>query len=105
MPSWELFEEQPAEYRDQVLPPGVTARVVVEQASNFGWERYVGRTGHMITMRTFGASAPLKELQSKFGFAPDKIVAAAGPSSRAPHSETRTARPWDTNRRYGCSSV
>jgi len=77
MPSWELFEEQPAEYRDLVLPPGVTARVVVEQASSFGWERYVGRTGHMITMRTFGASAPLKELQSKFGFAPDKIVAAA----------------------------
>jgi transketolase len=77
MPSWELFEDQPADYRDAVLPPGVTARVVVEQASNFGWERYVGRTGHMITMRTFGASAPLKELQSKFGFAPDKIVAAA----------------------------
>jgi transketolase len=77
MPSWELFEDQPAEYRDAVLPPAVTARVVVEQASNFGWERYVGRTGHMITMRTFGASAPLKELQSKFGFAPDKIVAAA----------------------------
>jgi transketolase len=77
MPSWELFEDQPVEYRDAVLPPAVTARVVVEQASNFGWERYVGRTGHMITMRTFGASAPLKELQSKFGFAPDKIVAAA----------------------------
>jgi transketolase len=77
MPSWELFEDQPAAYRDAVLPPAVTARVVVEQASNFGWERYVGRTGHMITMRTFGASAPLKELQSKFGFAPDKIVAAA----------------------------
>jgi len=77
MPSWELFEEQPAAYRDAVLPPNVTARVVVEQASNFGWERYVGRTGHMITMRTFGASAPLKELQSKFGFAPDNIVAAA----------------------------
>jgi transketolase len=77
MPSWELFEDQPAEYRDAVLPPAVTARVVVEQASNFGWERYVGRTGHMITMRTFGASAPLKELQSKFGFAPDKIALAA----------------------------
>jgi transketolase len=77
MPSWELFEDQPAEYRDAVLPPAVTARVVVEQASNFGWERYVGRTGHMIVMRTFGASAPLKELQSKFGFAPDKIALAA----------------------------
>ncbi|MFT3698050.1 MAG: transketolase [Kofleriaceae bacterium] len=77
MPSWELFEEQDAAYRDSVLPPPITARVVVEQASNFGWERYVGRTGAMITMRTFGASAPLKELQTKFGFAPDNIVAAA----------------------------
>jgi transketolase len=77
MPSWELFEEQDAAYRDEVLPPAITARVVVEQASNFGWERYVGRTGAMITMRTFGASAPLKELQTKFGFAPDNIVAAA----------------------------
>jgi transketolase len=77
MPSWELFEEQDAAYRDAVLPPGVLARVVVEQASNFGWERYVGRSGAMITMRTFGASAPLKELQTKFGFAPDHIVAAA----------------------------
>ena len=77
MPSWELFEEQDAAYRDAVLPPAITARVVVEQASNFGWERYVGRTGAMIAMRTFGASAPLKELQTKFGFAPDHIVAAA----------------------------
>ncbi len=77
MPSWELFEDQDQAYRDSVLPPSVTARVVVEQASNFGWERYVGRTGAMITMRTFGASAPLKELMTKFGFAPDNIVAAA----------------------------
>jgi transketolase len=77
MPSWELFEDQDAAYRDSVLPPAITARVVVEQASNFGWERYVGRTGAMITMRTFGASAPLKELQTKFGFAPDNIVAVA----------------------------
>ncbi|HEY1817274.1 MAG TPA: transketolase [Kofleriaceae bacterium] len=77
MPSWEIFEEQDAAYRESVLPAAVTARVVVEQASNFGWERYVGQTGAMITMRTFGASAPLKELQTKFGFAPDHIVAAA----------------------------
>jgi len=77
MPSWELFEEQDAAYRDSVLPPAVTARVVVEQASNFGWERYAGTTGAMITMRTFGASAPLKELMTKFGFAPDNVVAAA----------------------------
>src|SRR3569623_276042 len=77
MPSWELFEEQDAAYRDSVLPTAIDARVVVEQASNFGRERYVGRTGAMITMRTFGASAPLKELMTKFGFAPDNIVAAA----------------------------
>jgi transketolase len=77
MPSWELFEDQDAAYRDQVLPPSVTARVAVEQASAFGWERYTGRTGKIIAMETFGASAPLKELQTKFGFAPDNVVAAA----------------------------
>ena len=77
MPSWELFEDQDAAYRDSVLPPAVTARVAVEQGAAFGWERYVGRNGAMIAMHTFGASAPLKELQTKFGFAPDKIVAAA----------------------------
>jgi transketolase len=77
MPSWELFEDQDAAYRDSVLPPAVTARVAVEQASTFGWERYVGRSGKIIAMQTFGASAPLKELQTKFGFAPDAIVAAA----------------------------
>jgi transketolase len=59
------------------LPPQVTARVAVEQASTFGWERYVGRSGRMIGMHTFGASAPLKELQRKFGFEPDQVVAAA----------------------------
>ncbi len=77
MPSWELFEQQPQEYRDRVLPPEVVARVAVEQASTFGWERYVGPGGAMIGMRTFGASAPLKELQKKFGFTPDHLVAAA----------------------------
>ncbi|MDB4955640.1 MAG: transketolase [Myxococcales bacterium] len=77
MPSWELFEDQDAAYRDSVLPPAITARVAVEQAAAFGWERYVGRGGAMIAMHTFGASAPLKELQTKFGFAPDNIVAAA----------------------------
>jgi transketolase len=59
------------------LPPGVIARVAVEQASTFGWERYIGKRGRMIGMKTFGASAPLKELQKKFGFEPDQIVAAA----------------------------
>jgi transketolase len=77
MPSWELFEQQSQEYRDQVLPPEVTARVSVEQASTFGWERYVGPSGARIGMMTFGASAPLKELQKKFGFTVDRVVEAA----------------------------
>jgi transketolase len=77
MPSWELFDRQSRDYQDSVLPPGVTARVSVEQASTFGWHRYVGTTGETIGMQTFGASAPLKELQKKFGFTPDRILAAA----------------------------
>ncbi len=77
MPSWELFDHQTQEYRDNVLPPGTKARVAIEQASTFGWERYVGNTGDIIGMNTFGASAPLKELQRHFGFEPDKVVAAA----------------------------
>jgi transketolase len=77
MPSWELFERQPLEYRDSVLPNDVTARVAVEQASTFGWDRYVGLRGHVVGMQTFGASAPLKDLQQKFGFTPEAIVAAA----------------------------
>jgi transketolase len=77
MPSWDIFEHQTQEYRDSVLPPDVTARVAIEQASTFGWERYVGLTGRVIGMHTFGASAPLKELQKKFGFEPYEIVAAA----------------------------
>ena len=75
MPSWDIFEHQPQEYRDSVLPPEVKARVAVEQASTFGWERYVGEAGRVIGMNTFGASAPLKELQKKFGFEPDQVVA------------------------------
>jgi transketolase len=77
MPSWELFDDQPREYRDRVLPPGVAARVSVEQASAFGWARYVGATGHSIAMRSFGASAPLKDLIKKFGFTPEHVVAVA----------------------------
>ncbi len=77
MPSWDIFEHQTQEYRDSVLPPDVTARVAIEQASTLGWERYVGLTGRVIGMHTFGASAPLKELQRKFGFEPSEIVAAA----------------------------
>ena len=77
LPSWELFERQPHEYRDSVLPPAVRARVAIEQGSTFGWERYVGSAGAIVGMSTFGASAPLKELQTKFGFTPEKVVAAA----------------------------
>jgi transketolase len=77
MPSWDLFEQQPASYREQVLPPAVDARIAIEQASTFGWERYVGARGRVIGMHTFGASAPLKELERRFGFAPDSIIAAA----------------------------
>jgi transketolase len=74
MPSWDVFEQQTRKYRDSVLPPEVPARIALEQASTFGWERYVGSTGRIIGMETFGASAPLKELQRKFGFDPDRVV-------------------------------
>jgi transketolase len=77
MPSWDIFENQTQEYRESVLPPRVKARVAVEQASTFGWERYVGAEGRVIGMKTFGASAPLKELQKKFGFEPELVVSAA----------------------------
>jgi len=77
MPSWDIFEEQSQEYRNSVLPPELTARVAIEQGSTLGWERYVGASGQVIGMQTFGASAPLKELQKKFGFEPDRLAAAA----------------------------
>lgn len=77
MPSWELFEKQDQAYRDSVLPPAVTARVSVEMATTFGWSRYVGASGHSIGMRSFGASAPLKDLLKHFGFTVDQVVAAA----------------------------
>ncbi len=77
MPSWELFEHQNQEYQDSVIPPNVAARVCVEQASTFGWTRYSGSNGARIGMHTFGASAPLKELQKKFGFTPEKVIDAA----------------------------
>ena len=77
MPSWELFEQQSPEYRESVIPAAVTARVSVEQAATFGWSHYVGPSGQRIGMKTFGASAPLKELQKKFGFTPEHVVAVA----------------------------
>ncbi len=77
MPSWELFEQQTQDYRDSVLPPDVTARVAVEEASTFGWAQYVGMTGTTLGMKSFGASAPLKALLTKFGFTAEHVVAAA----------------------------
>lgn len=77
MPSMELFDRQPQDYRDAVLPPKVSARVAVEQASAFGWDRWVGPAGRVIAMRTFGSSAPLADLQTKFGFTPEAVLDAA----------------------------
>jgi len=77
MPCWELFERQSAEYRQTVLPPAITARVAVERAASFGWDRYTGFLGSIIAMRTFGASAPLKELSKKFGFTAEAVVETA----------------------------
>jgi transketolase len=77
MPSWELFDDQDENYRESVLPSRVKARVSVEQASDFGWTKYTGRSGHNIGIKTFGASAPLKQLLKKFGFNPENVVAAA----------------------------
>jgi transketolase len=77
MPCWELFEKQDAAYKESVLPSNVTARVSIEMASTFGWERYTGPKGKIIGMHSFGASAPLKDLLKKFGFSSDNVVAAA----------------------------
>ena len=77
MPCWELFEMQDQEYRDSVLPPEVRARVTVEQASVMGWDRYAGASGSIIGMHSFGSSAPLKDLLTKFGFTPEKVLEAA----------------------------
>jgi transketolase len=74
MPSWELFEQQGAAYRDAVLPPEVTARVAVEQASTLGWMRYTGQHGAVLGMTTFGLSAPLAALQEAFGFTTARVV-------------------------------
>lgn len=77
MPSWDLFEKQDAAYRETVLPPHIHARVTVEQGSVIGWDRYAGNTGAIIGMHTFGSSAPLKDLLTKFGFTPEKVMEAA----------------------------
>jgi transketolase len=77
MPSWDIFENQSQSYREEVLPPKIKARIAIEQGSVLGWDRYVGPEGRVIGMKTFGASAPLKELQRKFGFEPDRVVMTA----------------------------
>ncbi len=77
MPSWKLFEDQDQAYRESVLPSNIRARVSVEQAARFGWERYVGIDGARVGMRTFGESAPLQKLVKKFGFTVDAVTAAA----------------------------
>ena len=87
MPCWELFDRQPPEYRDEVLPPAVRARVGIEQASTFGWDRYVGDAGAIVGMHTFGASAPLKQLLTRFGFTPDRVADVARERLEALRSE------------------
>ncbi len=77
IPSWEIFEKQTPEYQESVLPDSISARISVEQGGVFGWSHYVGRRGKRIGMQTFGASAPLKELQKKFGFTAESIVEEA----------------------------
>jgi transketolase len=77
LPCWELFDRQDDGYKEEVLPPSVTARVSVEEASTLGWDRYVGSAGVKIGMHTFGTSAPLKDVQDKFGFSPDRVAEAA----------------------------
>ncbi|MFH1501840.1 MAG: transketolase [Candidatus Eisenbacteria bacterium] len=84
MPSWELFERQDRAYRDSVIPPGVPARVTVEQAATFGWERYAGTSGEMIGIDTFGASGPAADVQAKYGFTADAVLAAARRQLEAP---------------------
>ena len=88
MPSWDLFDAQPQAYRDSVLPPEIAARVSVEEGSVIGWDRYVGVTGAKIGMHTFGSSAPLKDLLTKFGFTPEKILEAAKQQLAKPKGRT-----------------
>ena len=90
MPSWELFEQQDQAYKDEVLPASIAARVAMEQASTMGWERYTGRLGAVIGMHSFGASAPMKDLATKFGFTPDKVVEIAKQQIKA-HAKASTS--------------
>jgi transketolase len=98
MPSWELFESQSREYRDSVLPPGITARVAVEEASTFGWERYTGFDGTILGLHTFGLSAPMKVVARHFGFEPAHVVAAAREQLARRAAHRRTSSPSQTRR-------
>jgi transketolase len=82
--SWEIFEAQPESYRREIIPPNIPARIAVEAASPFGWERYTGDRGAVIALSTFGASAPGETLMRHFGFTPEKIASAAIDILRAP---------------------
>jgi transketolase len=84
LPSWDLFEKQPKDYRDAVIPPHVTRRVTVEMGTTLGWERYAGPTGTILGMRTFGASAPMKDLLKHFGFTADAVYQAAKAQATRP---------------------
>jgi len=77
LPRWDLFEHQDQAYRDQVLPPQVRARVTVEESFTYGWRRYAGTGGAILGMETFGASAPIQQIQAKFGFEPGHVIEAA----------------------------
>ena len=77
MPSWDLFERQSEEYRQEVLPPEVTARVAIEAAAPIGWDRYLGPRGIFLGMRSFGVSAPRKQVEQDFGFTAQHIIEAA----------------------------
>jgi transketolase len=77
LPSWEIFDEQPEDYRNSVLPPEVEARVSIEAASTFGWDKFTGPRGTILGMRSFGLSAPMKVVAEHFGFEPDHVVTAA----------------------------
>ncbi len=91
MPSWDMFEAQDRAYRDSVLPPDVTARVTVEAGAALGWDRYAGARGEIIAMRSFGASAPIADVEKKFGFTVDRIYAAARRQLDAQRMAARSA--------------
>ncbi len=90
LPCWEIFDRQDADYRDEVLPPEVTARVAIEEASTLGWERYVGATGTIVGMTTFGQSAPFADVEAEFGFTPDKVAEVAREVARSAAGKSPT---------------